>query len=222
MDLDPMTLDVGDRYKLMIGAIVPRPIAFVSTMGPDGRLNLAPFSFFCGVSANPPTLAFCPANKSDGGEKDTLINCSPPPRGLGQFVVNIVSAAMAARMSACAEELPYGESEFALSGLTAAASTVVRPPRVAESPLAMECETMQVLRLNPGEPSGGNLVIGRIVRIHAAEGLVNERWHVDPAKLDAIGRMAGLGYCTTRDRLDVPWGRAAIGHFGCTRSVHPS
>lgn len=211
MDIDPLSLDLADRYKLMIGAIVPRPIAFVSTVSADGRLNLAPFSFFCGVSSNPPTLAFCPANKSDGTEKDTLINCSAPPLGTGQFVVNIASETIAQQMAACAEELPFGESEFALTKLTPTPSTKVKPPRVAESPFAFECETMQVLRLNPGAPTGGNLVIGRIVHIHAADGLVNDRWHVDPAKLAAIGRMAGLSYCTTRDRFDIPWGKAALG-----------
>lgn len=211
MTIDPLTLDLADRYKLLIGAIVPRPIALVSSVSSAGALNLAPFSFFCGVSSNPPTLLFCPANKPDGSEKDTLINCSPPPLGTGQFVVNIVSEPIARRMAACAEELPYGESEFELSGLTPAPCERVRPPRVAEAPVSMECETVQVLRLNPGVPSGGNIVIGRIALVHAAEGVVNERYHVDPAKLAAVGRMAGLTYCTTRDRFEIPWGRAALG-----------
>ncbi len=209
MEIDPLTLPIPDRYKLLIGAIVPRPIAFVSTISPDGRLNLAPFSFFCGVSSNPPTLLFCPANKPDGSEKDTLRNCEPAPVGVGQFVVNIVSHELGRRMSACAEELPYGESEFAFSGLTPATSTIVRPPRVAESPFAFECVTDRILKLNPNAPAGGNIVIGRIVHIHAADGLVNDRQHVDPARLDALGRMAGLTYCTTRDRLDIPLGKAA-------------
>ena len=210
MEIDPLTLPIPDRYKLLIGAIVPRPIAFVSTISPDGRLNLAPFSFFCGVSSNPPTLLFCPANKPDGSEKDTLRNCEPAPVGVGQFVVNIVSHEISRRMSACAEELPYGESEFAFSGLTPATSTVVRPPRVAESPFAFECVTDRILKLNPNAPAGGHIVIGRIVHIHAADGLVNDRQHVDPTQLDALGRMAGMSYCTTRDRLEIPWGRAAL------------
>lgn len=212
MEIDPLALPIPDRYKLLIGAIVPRPIAFVSTISPGGLLNLAPFSFFNGVSSNPPTLLFCPANKADGSEKDTLLNCAPESEGgVGQFVVNIVSHAIGRRMSACAEELPYGESEFDFSGLTPAASAAVRPPRVAEAPFAFECITERVLRLNPGAPAGGNIVIGRIVRIHAADGLVNDRRHVDPAKLDALGRMAGQTYCTTRERLEIPWGREALG-----------
>jgi len=211
MDIDPLALALADRYKLLIGAIVPRPIALVSTVSPGGLLNLAPFSFFNGVSSNPPTLLFCPANKADGSEKDTLRNCAPESEGgVGQFVVNVVSRAMGRRMSACAEELARGESEFDLSGLTPTASSRVRPPRVAEALFAFECITDRVLRLNPGAPAGGNIVIGRIVRIHAADGVVNDRWHVDPEKLDALGRMAGQTYCTTRDRLEIPWGRAAL------------
>lgn len=210
MEIDPLSLPVPERYKLLIGAIVPRPIAFVSTISPDGKLNLAPFSFFCGVASNPPTLLFCPANKPDGSEKDTLRNCGPAPLGVGEFVVNIVSHELGHRMSACAEELPYGESEFEISGLTPAASTAVRAPRVAESPFAFECVTERILKLNPGAPAGGNIVVGRIVHIHAADGLVNNRHHVDPAKLDALGRMAGTTYCTTRERLEIPFGRSAL------------
>jgi len=211
MEIDPLALPIPDRYKLLIGAIVPRPIAFVSTISPDGRTNLAPFSFFNGVSSNPPTLLFCPANKADGSEKDTLLNCALESEGgVGQFVVNIVSRSLGRQMSACAEELEYGQSEFDLSGLTPAPSMRVRPSRVAEAPFAFECITERVLRLNTGAPAGGNIVIGRIVHIHAAEGLVNERCHVDPARLDALGRMAGQTYCTTRDRVEIPWGRAAL------------
>jgi len=211
MDIDPLSLPIPERYKLLIGAIVPRPIAFVSTISADGRLNLAPFSFFCGVSSNPPTLLFCPANKPDGSEKDTLRNCAPAPEGVGQFVVNIVSHEIGRRMSACAEELPYGQSEFEYSGLTPAPSHAVKPPRVAEAPFAFECVTDRVLKMNPGAPAGGNIVIGRIVHIHAIDGLVNDRHHVDPSKLDALGRMAGTSYCTTRDRFEIPWGEAARG-----------
>lgn len=206
MELDPAALDIPDRYKILIGSIVPRPIAWVSTVSPDGRPNLAPFSFFNGVSSNPMTLLFCPANKPDGTEKDTLRNIA----ATGQFVVNVVRHAMRSQMSACAEELPYGESEWELAGLKMAPSRSVRPARIAGSPVSFECESVQVLRLNPGAPAGGNIVIGRVVWIHAEDGLVNAAHHVDPAKLDAIGRMAGLGYCTTRDRFEVPWGREAL------------
>jgi flavin reductase (DIM6/NTAB) family NADH-FMN oxidoreductase RutF len=211
MDLDPGALPISDRYKLLIGSIVPRPIAWVSTLSPDGKPNLAPFSFFNGVSANPMTLMFCPANKPDGSEKDTLRNAALPIEGgAGEFVVNIVPAALARQMAACAEPLDYGYSEWDLAGLEPEPSHLVKPARVAGSPVCFECKTDRILRLNPGAPSGGNLVIGRVVHVHARDGLINDRLHVDPAKLDAIGRMGGLGYCTTRDRFDLPMGKEAL------------
>ncbi|MFO0830908.1 MAG: flavin reductase family protein [Phycisphaerales bacterium] len=216
MDISPQSLSIEDRYKLLIGAVVPRPIAFVSTVSPGGcgpgGYNLAPFSFFAGVGSNPMTLLFCPANRADGGEKDTLRNAKPVEEGgTGEFVVNIVPHVLAHRMAACAEELAYGESEFALAGLTPAAGAVVRAPRVAECPVSFECRTRQVIRTNPGQAAGGNIVIGEVVHIHADDRIVNERFHVDPALLDAIGRMGGRTYCTTRERFDIPWGKAALG-----------
>lgn len=219
MELDPSSLSLENRYKLLIGAVVPRPIAFVSTVAPAGSglvgagaFNLAPFSFFAGVGSNPMTLLFCPANKPDGGEKDSLRNAKPVSEGgTGEFVVNIVPHAIARRMAACAEELAYGQSEFDLSGLTPVASSVVRPPRVAECPITFECRTVQVVRTNPGQPSGGNIVIGEVVHIHADETVINDRFHVDAAALDAIGRMGGRTYCTTRERFEIPWGKAALG-----------
>ncbi len=214
MDLDPAALSIAERYKLLIGIIVPRPIAFVSTVSPDGRLNLAPFSFFNGIGSDPMTLLFCPVNKPDGGEKDSLRNAKPVAEGgTGEFVVNAVSEPFERQMAACAEPLECGQSEFDLSGLTPALSVVVRPPRVAESPAAFECRTISVVRLNPGAAGGGNVVIGRVVRVHLRDGLVNERLHVDPARLRAIGRMGGLGYCRTADpaaRFEMPMGRKAL------------
>lgn len=224
MELDVAGLSIADRYKLLIGAIVPRPIALVSTVCPDGTPNLAPFSFFAGVSSEPMTLLFCPANKPDGGMKDTLRNCLPPGHAdlastagasahaaQGEFVVNIVSREIGERMAACAEELPFGESEFALSGLTRASSRTVTPARVGESLVSFECRTDHVIRLAPGVGAGGNVVVGRVVHVHADDRIINSRLHVDPSALDAIGRMGGLGYCTTRDRFEMPMGRAAMG-----------
>src|SRR5215468_11478699 len=119
MELDPAAISPADRYKLLIGCIVPRPIAFVSTVSSDGRHNLAPFSFFNGVGSDPMTLLFCPANKPDGSPKDSLRNAQPPADGgLGEFVVNVATEAYERKMAAAAEPLPYGESEFELVGLT--------------------------------------------------------------------------------------------------------
>lgn len=207
MPIDPDRLAPEDRYKLLIGGIVPRPIAWVSTASAQGRHNLAPFSFFAGVGSNPMTLLFCPANKPDGSEKDSLRNAKPIAEGgTGEFVVNVVPYALAQPMALCAEPLPFGESEFELAGLTPAPCVLVRAPRLAESPISFECRTLQVIRTNPGVPGGGNIVIGRVVQVHAAEGVLNDRLHADPAKLDAIGRMGGLSYCTTRERFEMRMG----------------
>lgn len=211
MEMNPADLDVRERYKLLIGCIVPRPIAFVSTVSLDGTPNLAPFSFFNGVGSNPMTLLFCPANTSDGGEKDTLRNCKPVDEdGTGAFVVNVATELYAPQVAAAAEGLAFGESEFEFIGLTTAASTVVKAPRVVESPVAFECQTVQVVRTNPGAPSGGNIVIGEVVHIFVRDDLINARHHIDPEKLAAIGRMGGLGYCTTRQRFEMPMGQAAL------------
>lgn len=216
MQLDPAVLAPQDRYKLMIGCIVPRPIAWVSTCSAIGQPNLAPFSFFCGVGSDPMTLAFCPANTANGQEKDSLRNAKPITEGgTGEFVVNIVPESLAAQMAASAEPLPFGESEFALAKLTPAPSTVVRPPRVLESPVSFECRTLQVIRTSPGRPSGGNLVLGEVVFVHIHDDVFADpmRLHIDPAKLRAIGRMGGNGYCRTGDpitRFDMPMGRAAL------------
>lgn len=208
---DPGELQTVDRYKLLIGGVVPRPIAFVSTCDEHGRLNLAPFSFFAGVGSNPMTMLFCPANNADGSEKDTLRNAKPLTEGgTGEFVVNIAPESIARQLAACAEALPYGQSEFAFSSLTPIPSTKIRPSRVAEARMSFECITRQVIRTNPGATAGGNIVIGEVVMVHAVTGLVNERHHVDPEKLNAFGRMGGLSYCRTADRFDLPMGAAAL------------
>ncbi|HYE62248.1 MAG TPA: flavin reductase family protein [Phycisphaerales bacterium] len=211
MELSPTALSQADRYKLLIGGIVPRPIAFVSTISPDGKLNLAPFSFFCAVGSAPMTMLFCPANKPDGGEKDSLLNARPVSEGgTGEFVVNIASEAMSRQVAGAAEPLPHGHSEFDLVGLTPAPSRLVKPPRVLEAPISYECRTIQVLRTNPGVPAGGNIVLGEVVHVWVRDDLINDRYHIDPARLDAIGRMGGLEYARTRDRFSLPMGVKAL------------
>jgi flavin reductase (DIM6/NTAB) family NADH-FMN oxidoreductase RutF len=211
MDIDPASLTPANRYKLLIGCIVPRPIAVVSTTSPQGHHNLAPYSFFTGIGSNPMTLLFCPSNKPDGSEKDSLRNAKPIDEGgTAEFVVNIASARHAPLISAAAEPLPYGESEFDLTGLTPEPSLVVRPPRVREFAVAFECRTTHVIRTNPRVPDAGNLVIGQVVHIHTHPDLLDEHLRADPARLDAIGRMGGLTYCRTRDRFDLPRGREAL------------
>ncbi len=208
MELSPASLSQPDRYKLMIGAIAPRPIALVSTIDAAGRSNLAPFSFFSGVGSDPMLLLFCPANKPDGTEKDSLRNAKPGSEGgRGEFVVNVVPERLAAAMALAAEPLPFGESEFDLTGLATAPSRVVGAPRVAQSPVSFECATRQVIRTNPGVPSGGNIVIGEVVHVHVDDAAINERLHLNPDVLDLVGRLGGLSYCRTRDRFDLRMGR---------------
>ncbi len=157
------------------------------------------------------TLLFCPANNAQGAEKDTLRNAKPVGEGgTGEFVVNVATEEYATRVAGAAEPLAYGESEFDLVGLTPGPSATVRPPRVAESPVAFECRTLQVIRLNPGVAAGGNVVIGRVVHVFIRDGLADSRLRTDPARLAAIGRMGGLGYCRTRDRFEMPMGRGAM------------
>lgn len=212
MELNPFDLTIAERYKLMIGAIVPRPIAFVSTVSPDGRTtNLAPFSFFNGVGSNPMTVVFCPVNNSDGSDKDTMRNARPEADGgTGEFVINVATEHYAAKVSAAGEALAYGESEFELTGLTKAPSVTVKPPRVAESPIAFECRTLEIVRTNADEPGGGNLVIGEVLHIHIDDALINERMHIDHDLLAAIGRMGGPYYCRTGDVFELPRGKAAL------------
>jgi flavin reductase (DIM6/NTAB) family NADH-FMN oxidoreductase RutF len=159
------------------------------------------------------TLLFCPANRPDGSEKDSLRNAAPRDQGgTGEFVVSIVSHALVKPMALSAEDLPHDQSEFDMPelramGITPAPSAKVAPPRIAQSPLAFECETLQIVRTNPGVPNAGNIVLGRVVSLFAAEGVLSDRLHTDPAALDAVARMGGNAYCTTRDRFELSRGR---------------
>lgn len=198
MIIDPAERTPRDIYRLMVGAIVPRPIAFVSTISADGILNLAPFSFFTGVSANPPVICFAPMIRgSDGHRKDTLNNIEVTR----EFVVNVVSEDFALQMNACSEEFPPDVDEFAASGLTPAPSEVVKPPRVEESRINLECRLIQVVHVSP-KPLGGSLVIGEVVLFHIADQLFDD-FKIDPGKLRPIGRMGGPTYTRTTDRFDM-------------------
>jgi len=211
MKLDPTELGVAERYKLLIGCIVPRPIALVSTISPGGVPNLAPFSFFNGVGSDPMTVVVCPGNRPDGGDKDTLRNLLPGAEGgTGVFVVNAASTAYEREVAAAGHPLPYEESEFDLVGLTPAPSAVVAAPRVAEARFAFECRTIQVVRTAPGRPGAGNVVVGEVVAIHLDDDLVDERMRVDPDRLAALGRMGGRGYVRARVDLELPPDRRAL------------
>ena len=195
---NPANQSPGDVYKLMIGSIVPRPIALVSTVDERGVRNLAPFSYFTACSSNPPVVVFCPMLRPPPlSAKDTLRNVM----ATREFVVNIVSEEFADRMNATSAQVPPEVDEFELSGLTPLASEVIRPARVAESHIHMECRLLQVVHVSD-QPGGGSLVLGEVLRFHIREDLV-ENFRIDPDKLRAVGRMAGATYVRTTDRFDL-------------------
>ncbi|MBI5693557.1 MAG: flavin reductase family protein [Verrucomicrobia bacterium] len=198
MILDFTRLRPRDAYGWMASTITPRPIAWVSTVSGDGRTNLAPFSFFQGVTSNPPTLMFVPVNTRDGSKKDTVRNIEAVP----EFVVNLVSFELAEQMNASAAMLPYGESEFERFGVPAAPSERVRPPRVAAAPVAFECTLDRIVHLGEG-PLAANVIFGRIQCAHVRDEVLGADGKVDPAKLDLIGRLGGESYVRTRERFDL-------------------
>jgi flavin reductase (DIM6/NTAB) family NADH-FMN oxidoreductase RutF len=198
LSIDPADHQVHEIYKLMVGLIVPRPVALVSTIDRDGVPNAAPFSFFSGVGSNPPTVLFCPALRSSGDHrKDTLRNVEQT----GEFVINIVSSSIAAAANATAADVGPEIDEFHLAGFTAIPSEVVRPPRVAESPAQMECKLLQIIFTGKGS-GAGVVVLGEIVRLHIRSDL-EQNFRIDPAKLDTVGRMAGNTWVHTRERFDL-------------------
>ncbi len=196
MTIDPTADNFSNIYKLLVGVIVPRPIAFVSTISADGVRNLAPFSFFTGISANPPVICFSPMVRgSDGRRKDTLNNIESTK----EFVVNVVSEDFAQQMNVCSAEFGPEVDEFAESRLTPVPSDLVRPPRVAESRVSMECKLLQIVHVSP-KPLGGSIVLGEVLRFHVRDELF-DNFKVDPDKLQAIGRMGGPWYARTTDRF---------------------
>lgn len=196
---DPTDHATSDIYKLMVGMIVPRPIAFVSSVDAKGVRNLAPFSYFTACSTNPPVVCFCSAvRRGPEPQKDTLQNII----ATGEFVVNIVSEEIAEQMNASSAEAPPQVDEFELSGLTPVASDLVKPPRVAESKVQMECRLRQILTISD-KPGGGNLVLGDVLRFHVQKSVLADDYKIDPDKLKAVGRMGGLAYVRTRDRFEM-------------------
>ncbi len=187
-----------EAYQWMVGTILPRPIAWVSTIAPDGRTNLAPFSFFQGVTANPPTLMFVPVNSRDGTKKDTVRNIELVP----EFVVNLVPHSLAAAMNKTAALLPYGESEFEAYGIAAAPSSRVRPPRVADAPVAFECSLQQIVHIGTGALAA-NVTFGNILVAHVSDGALGPDGQPDARKLDLVGRLGGEDYTTTRDTFSM-------------------
>ena len=198
MQFDFDAISNRDRYKLLVATVVPRPIAWVVTQSAAGVVNAAPYSFFNAVSGEPPLLAVSIEGKGNG-MKDTAVNI----RHSGQFVVNLVNAAMSPAMNVTAIDFDPDVSEVAEAKLATLPSVKIGPPRIAESPVAFECETFQIVEL----PGNRDLVLGRVVMMHVADAAVMDaaRYYIDTPALDLVGRMHGAGwYVRTNDCFDLP------------------
>jgi len=201
MRIDASTLDRQASHELLKGCVAPRPIAWISTLSADGVANAAPYSCFTFVALVPPMVCFSVEPKPDGAKKDTLRNAE----FTGDFVVNLVPEELAKAMNATAEDFPPEVSEIAKVGLTAAASEKIRAPRIAESPVNLECQVTQVV-----EVGRNSLVIGKVLVVHVRDDLWRDGT-IDVARLRPVARLAGNEYCRLGEtfELDRPWLREA-------------
>lgn len=201
MQIATENLSSPDRmaHKLLYAAITPRPIAWISTVDAQGNSNLAPFSFFNAVCSFPPTIMFSISYRAEPAPKDTLTNI----RETGEFVVNFVTESNARAMNITAADFPYGVSEIERAGLTAIPSTLVKAPRIQESPIHFECKLNQIVTISE-QPGGAYVIIGNVVYMHAEDAIYNqEKDYIDFDAYQVVGRMAGNGYTTTRERFDL-------------------
>lgn len=200
MRLDPGEIAQQDAYKILIGCVVPRPIAWVSTVDATGVRNLAPYSFFNAVGSNPLALSVSIIHNaaSTDNRKDTLRNIETT----GQFVVNLVNERLAEAMNATSADFPSDMDEFTAVGLEAAPSELVRPPRVAEATVSFECERYTTLQVGEGVGSA-TLVVGRILLAHIHDDLIDERFRIDLHKLQPIARLAGNDYAFVRETFSM-------------------
>jgi flavin reductase (DIM6/NTAB) family NADH-FMN oxidoreductase RutF len=198
MIIDVSSSEVVRVYQALVDVVTPRPIAWVTTLDAQGRVNLAPFSFFNAFGANPPVVVFSPTLRRDGSKKDTLLNLEAVP----EFVLNAAVEALAEPMNATSKELPSGQSEADYAGLTLQPSIKVRPPRVVESPVHLECKVRQIMYIGNG-PIAANLVIGEVLLMHIDDSVLDESGHVDPRKLRTIARLGGSYYCRSTDLFEM-------------------
>lgn len=191
LTINPKEIPVAKMHGYLLGAVTPRPIAFASTVDKEGNINLSPFSFFNCFGANPPILIFSPARKGrDNTTKHTYENV----REVAEVVINIVNYNMVQQVSLASCEYPKGVNEFKKAGFTEVQSTLVRPPRVGEAPIAMECKVLQIIQT--GDQGGaGNLVICEILLMHINEEVLDTEGRIDPWKLDAVARLGSDWYC---------------------------
>ncbi len=194
MEIRAGVASILELYRALVGVVTPRPIAWVTTLDVGGRVNLAPYSFFNVFGANPPLVVFSSTLRRDGTAKDTLRNVERSR----EFVLNAAVEPLAEAVNLTAVELPHGQSEADLAGLTLVPSTLVRPPRIAESPVHLECRLIEVRCYGEGAMAT-NLVIGEVVLIAIDDAVLDAQGNVDPRKLQTIGRLGGDWYCRTGD-----------------------
>ncbi len=188
--IDPTQLPTKEMYQFLVGAVAPRPIAFVSTIDQEGRTNLAPYSFFNVFSSNPPIAIFAPSRRvKDNETKDTLHNA----QATGEVVINLVNYAISRQMAITSIQYPADVSEFDKSGLTPIPSELVKPPRVKESPVQMECKVREIISMG-SEGGSGQLIICEILRMHIDEAIIDDRNRIDPHKADLMGRLGRAYY----------------------------
>jgi flavin reductase (DIM6/NTAB) family NADH-FMN oxidoreductase RutF len=201
ISINPQDISTGKLHGYLLGAVAPRPICFASTIDAKGNVNLSPFSFFNVFSANPPIMVFSPARRvRDNTTKHTLENVLETQ----EVVINIVSYEMVQQMSLSSTEYPKEVNEFLKAGFTEVASEMVRPPRVAESPVQFECKVLNVVAM--GENGGaGNLVICEVIKLHINEYILDSEGHIDPIKIDTVARMGGNWYSRAKEGMfEVP------------------
>jgi flavin reductase (DIM6/NTAB) family NADH-FMN oxidoreductase RutF len=197
MKFDINALPPAQQYKLLSSSVVPRPIALETTISDDGRQNAAPFSFFNVMGENPPVLVLGLQEKADRSLKDTTVNIQTN----GQFVVHTVDEDLAEAMNVCGVDFPAGESEAERAGLSLVASDLVRPARIAEAPVAFECEKIAVVQISPGR----HIAMGKVLTMHVRDGLIDaDTLYMDPEKYRPVGRLFGLLYTRTRDQFELP------------------
>ncbi len=204
MRFDPLEEGKKATYFKMIECIVPRPIAWISTLSEDGVPNLAPFSFFTGVTSSPPTLLFCSGNKRGGTPKDTPANIM----ATREFVVNVVPEVMAGPM--VQTSAPYSDdvNEFDAAGVTAAPCERVAAPRVLESPISFECTLHSIQEIKEGDRVTSRIIVGRIELIHVADSVLDTDGRVAMDKLNAVSRLGGQSYALVGETFDI--GRPSI------------
>lgn len=197
MELDLTAMEARQAHDLLTSCIIPRPIAWVSSINHEQKTNIAPFSFFTGVSWSPPILAISVVNRSDGTMKDTVINIEEIP----EFVVNIVSVDLLAAMESSAKPIPYGEDESFVKGIHLLPSSKIKPYRIEESKISFECTLERIIRINEG-PNGGNLILGQVQLLHVNDELLKNGREIDWSALDPLGRLSGNRYCTVRSIIE--------------------